>query len=97
MMVEMSQLSGASMTHCGWVRRVVGGEDLNGISQHTSAVDLAKTNCSNVKNNKKSKFFSGEMLSIGICCVVIASICSEKTCKKKSCVPTLYRECYHTL
>ena len=54
-MVEMSQLSGALMTHCGWVGRVVAGEDLNGISQHTSAVDLAKTNRSNVKNNKKEK------------------------------------------
>ena len=62
-----------------------------------SAVDLAKTNCSNVKNNKKITFFSGEMLFIGICYVVIASICSEKTRKKKSRVPTLYRECYHTL
>ena len=35
MMVEMSQLSGASMTPCGWVGPVVGGEDLNSISQHT--------------------------------------------------------------
>ena len=31
----MSQLSGASTTPCGWVGPVVGGEDLNGISQHT--------------------------------------------------------------
>ena len=35
MMVEMSHLSGASMTPCGWVGPVVGGENLNSISQHT--------------------------------------------------------------
>ena len=34
-MVEMSQLSGASMSPCGWLGPMVGGEDLNGISQHT--------------------------------------------------------------
>ena len=75
-MVEMSLLSGASMTPCGWVGPVVGGEDLNGVSQHTLS-------CGH---------FSAEMLSIGISYVVIASICSEKTRLKKWCVPTLYRE-----
>ena len=35
MMVEMSQFSGMSMTPCGWVGPVVGGEDLNSVSQHT--------------------------------------------------------------
>ena len=67
MMVEMSQLSGASMTPCGWVGPVVGGEDLNSVSQHTLS-------CGH---------FSGEMLSIGISYVVIASIPSEKTRLKK--------------
>ena len=35
MMVEMSQLFGASTNPCGWVGPVMGGEDKNGVSQHT--------------------------------------------------------------
>ena len=43
LVVEMSQLSGASTTPCGWMGPVVGAKDLTGISRTLSAVDLAKT------------------------------------------------------
>ena len=66
MMVEMSQLSGASMTPCGWVGPEVGGEDLNGASQHTVSCgpckDLIFSICSNVKTNKKSTFLRRKAL-----------------------------------
>ena len=82
-MVEMSQLSGASTTACGWVGPVVGGEDLNGVSQHTVSCGLCKdltlAFAVMLKPLRKAHF-SGEMLSIGISYVVIASICLEKTC-----------------
>ena len=42
MMVDMSQLSGALMTPCGWVGPVVGGENLNGISQHIVSCEPCK-------------------------------------------------------
>ena len=69
MMIEMSQLSGASMTPCGWVGPVVGGEDLNGISQYTVSCghckDLILAFAVTLKPIRKSHF-SGEMLSIGL-------------------------------
>ena len=81
-MVEISQLSGASTTPCGWVGPVVGGEDLNGISQHTASCepckDLILAFAVTLKPIRKAHV-SGKMLSIGISYVVIASICSEKT------------------
>ena len=67
-MVEMSQLPGASTTACGWVGPVVGGEDLNGVSQHT----MQRPNfiiCSNVKTNKKSTFLRRNALYwYKLCC-----------------------------
>ena len=85
-MVEMSQLSGASMTPCGWVRPVVGGEDLNGVIQHTVSCgpckDLILAFAVTLKPIRKTHF-TGEMFFIGISYVVIASIYSEKTHLKK--------------
>ena len=85
-MVEMSQLSGVSTTPCGWVGPVEGREDLNGVCQQT-------VSCRSCKNlilvfavtlkPIRNTLFSGEMLSIGISYLVIASICSEKTSLKK--------------
>ena len=72
----------------GWdgVGPVVGGEDLNGISQHTVSCGPCKglilAFAVTLKPTRKAHF-SGEMLSIGISYVVIASICTEKTCLKK--------------
>ena len=86
MMVEVSQLSGASTTPCEWVGPVVAGEDLNDVKQHTVSYgpckDLILTFVLKLKPIRKSHF-SEEMLSIGISYVVIASICSEKTHLKK--------------
>ena len=107
-MVEMSQLSGASMTPCGWVKPVVGGEDFNGVSQHTVSCgpckDLIVPFAVMLKPIREAHF-SGEMLSIGISYVVITSICSEKTHLKtvvfqpyrENDVFQPYRECYRTL
>ena len=54
------------MTPCGWVGPMVGGEDLNGISQHT-VKDLILAFEVTLKPIRKA-LFSGEMLSIGIEC-----------------------------
>ena len=85
-MSQLSQLSGASMTPCGWVGPVVGGEDLNGVSQHTVSCgpckDLILAFAVTLKSIRKAHF-SGEMLSIGISYVVITSVRTVKTCLKK--------------
>ena len=84
MTVELSQLSGESTTPC--VGPVVGGEDLNGISQHTVSCGLGKDQILAFAVTLRpigKAHFSGEMLSIGISYVVIASICTEKNRLKK--------------
>ena len=78
-MIEMSQLSGESTTPFGRVGWVVGGTDLNDISQHTVSCgpgkDLILAFAVMLKPIRKARF-SGEMLYIGISYVMIASICS---------------------
>ena len=68
-------------TPCGWVGPVVGGEDLNCVSQHTVSCgpckDLILAFVENVKTKRKTHF-SGEMLSNGISYVVIASYARRK-------------------
>ena len=80
-MVEMLQLSGASTAPCGWVGPVVGREDLNGVGQHTVSCGTCKylilAFAVTLKPIRKAHF-SGEMLSIGISYVLIASICSAR-------------------
>ena len=65
---------------------MVGGEDLNGVSQHAVSCgpckDLILAFAVTLKPIRKAHF-SGEMLSIGISYVEIASICLEKTRLKK--------------
>ena len=81
MMVEMSQLSGASMTSSGWVEPVVGGEDLNGISQYTISCgpckDLILAFAVMLKPIRKAHF-SEEMLPTGISYVVMLQYARRK-------------------
>ena len=64
----------------------LGGEDLNGVSQHTVSCgpckDLILAFAVTLKPIRKAHI-SEEMLSIGISYVLIASICSEKSHLKK--------------
>ena len=65
---------------------MVGGEDLNGISQHSISCGLCKDlSLSLVVMLKpiRKAHFTEQMLSIGISYVVNTSLCSEKNCLKK--------------